>query len=153
MHVDFLTDTLMIALGLAFPILIVMIYLKRRRQKQKIQIDIPDGVVKETATDLANAEEELRKLPIDIRETIVETHELYDRFTTHRGYSAVYMEDLTRKIRDAGIACEMVFQPTLPMGLADAVIEPQGVFELYVLRSQLRESKELIPGLIETDRK
>lgn len=146
---DFFSNLLGTLLALSFPILVILIYLKRRRQKENIAKDIPDGVVKETATELAHAEDELRKLPIDIREAVIETHDLYDRYSTHRGYSNVYMEALTSKIRDAGISCELVFQATLPMGLADAVVEPQGVFELYILRNQMTQAKKLIPGLIE----
>lgn len=146
---DFLFNLMVSAIVLFIPIAVIIIFVKRRRAKARLEQE-PDGPLKETAQDLARAEEELREMPLDIREKIVETHELYDRFTTHRGYSNVYMEALTKAIRDAGIECELVFQATLPMGVADAIVEPQGVFELYILRRHLSEARKLIPKLIET---
>lgn len=147
-----LADSIFIFIGssifVAFCVLVVMLGIKRRRQRLTMQAS-PDGPLNETAQDLALAEEELRNLPIDIREALIDTHELFDRYTTHRGYSNVYMEAFTKRIRDAGIPCETVFQTTLPMGVADAIVEPQGVFELYVERGKMDEAKRVIPGLIE----
>ncbi len=136
-------------LSLFTPVAIVLIYLKRRRAKQRIHAQA-DGAMKGTAADLEASEVALQNLPMDIRETLLETHELYDRFSTHRGYSNIYMESLTKAIRDTGLDCQIVFQASLPMGVADAVLEPQGMFELYIPRGKLNEARKTIPALIET---
>lgn len=145
---DFIYDLTIFALALFFPMAIIGIYLKRRRARRILQHQA-DGPLKETAADLERAEEDLRQMPIDIREKLIETHDLYDRFPSHRGYSNLYMEALTKNIREAGIECDVVFQATLPMGVADAIVEPQGIYELYVARGQALEAKKIIPGLLE----
>lgn len=146
---DLLFVVLATAILFAFPVMIFLIYLKRRRQRLKIQAQV-EGSIKGTKADLEKAEEALQAMPIDIREALIETHELYDRFQTHRGYSNIYMEALTKAVRDTGLDCELIFQATLPMGVADAVVEPQGVFELYILKGKLTEARKVIPQLIES---
>lgn len=146
---DFIHDLTIAAIALFFPAAIIGIYLKRRRAR-RIQSYQSEGPLKETIADLERAEERLRQMPIDIREKLIETHELYDRFPSHRGYSNIYMEALTRRIRDEGIECDVVFQATLPMGVADAIVEPQGIYELYVVREHLGQAKKRIPDLLET---
>ncbi len=146
---DFIHDLTIFGLALFFPVAIIMIYLKRRRAR-RIQQYQSDGPLMETAADLERAEEDLQQMPIDIREKLIETHDLYDRFPSHRGYSSSYMEAFTKRLREAGIDCDVVFQATLPMGVADAIVEPQGIYELYVLRSHKLEAKNLIPNLLET---
>ena len=145
-----LYDSFLIFMFFFMPVLVILIFVKRRRQKAQLQT-ITDGTVRETSEDLAKAEDALRKLPIDIRETLIETHELYDRFSTHRGYSNAYIEALTRKIRDEGIGCDLVFQATLPMGMADAIVEPQGVYELYVRRDQIDLARKRIPEILKDE--
>lgn len=146
---DFIHDLTIFGLALFFPVAIVMIYLKRRRAR-RVQQYQAEGPLKETTADLERAEEDLRQMPIDIREKLIETHDLYDRFPSHRGYSSLYMEAFTKNLRETGIDCDVVFQATLPMGVADAIVEPQGIYELYVLRSHVIDAKRVIPGLLET---
>ena len=145
---DFLYITVSILFAVFGPVAIVVLFIKRRRRKARLDQQ-SEGPLRETAADLTRAENELRALPIDIREALVETHELYDRFTTHQGYSNEYMESLTAQIRSLGIDCELIFQATLPMGVADAIVEPQGVFELYVRRASMLEAKKVIPKLVQ----
>ena len=146
------TQILVIAVEVAFaifgPVAIVILFVKRRRRKARMSQQA-DGPLRETAADFALAEKALQDLPIDIREALVDTHELYDRFSTHQGYSNEYMESLTAQIRNLGIDCELIFQATLLMGVADAIVEPQGVFELYVRRANITEAKKQIPNLIQ----
>ncbi len=138
------------AIAIFFPVAFIIIYLKRRRARLQQSFQ-KDGPLVETKADLERAEEELRQMPIDFREALVETHELYERFTTHRGYSRIYMDKLKNRIRAAGIECETYFQPTLPMGVADAIVEPQGIYELYIVRGQIAAAKKVIPPLLETN--
>lgn len=145
---DFLYITVSILFAVFGPVAIVVLFIKRRRRKARLAKQ-GEGPLRETAADLVRAENALRELPIDIREALVDTHELYDRFTTHQGYSNEYMESLTAQIRSLGIDCELIFQATLPMGVADAIVEPQGVFELYVRRGSMLEAKKIIPGLVQ----
>lgn len=138
------------AIAIFFPVAFIVIYLKRRRARVQQSLQ-KEGPLNETKADLEKAEEALRQMPIDFRETLIETHELYERFTSHRGYSRSYMDKLVNRIRAAGIECEIYFQPTLPMGVADAIVEQQGIYELYILRSQLTTAKTTIPPLLETN--
>ncbi len=129
------------------PVAIIALFVKRKREKARLNLQA-DGPLHETTEDLLRAENALRDLPINIREVLVETHELYDRFATHQGYSSEYMESLTQQIRNLGLDCELVFQETLPMGVADAIVARQGVYELYVRRGDMIDAKKIIPGLV-----
>lgn len=151
---ELLADTVfmvfMWAIAIFFPIAFILIFLKRRRAKLR-QSQQKDGPLNETRADLETAEEQLRQMPIDIRETLIETHDLYERFTTHRGYSRSYMDKLVQRIRASEIECEIYFQPTLPMGVADAIVEPQGIYELYIVRGKVLAAKKVVPALLETN--
>jgi hypothetical protein len=145
---DFLYISVSIVFAVFGPVAIVLLFIKRRRRKAQLAKQ-NEGPLRETAADLDRAEKALRDMPIDIREALVDTHDLYDRFSTHNGYSNEYMESLTTQIRSLGIGCELIFQATLPMGVADAIVEPQGVFELYVRRGDMLEARKTIPGLVQ----
>lgn len=134
---------LALILMLAYAGIFVVLYFKRRVPRRSLHRDESEPLLGTEADRLA-AEENLRNVPADIREELVRTHELYDRFSTRHGYSKDYIEELTRLLNEAGIANEVVFQPTMPLGMADAVLEPQGFFELFIEHGKRVEAAQIL---------
>ncbi|MCM2280491.1 MAG: hypothetical protein NDI61_01440 [Bdellovibrionaceae bacterium] len=54
------------------------------------------------------------------------------------------MEDLASYLRGQGVQSEIVFQETVPRGVAASFIERQGIHELYVRRDQAETAVEAI---------
>jgi hypothetical protein len=128
-------DALLWIPGLFMPIAIVYLFFKRRRQGARA-VDLPDEPVLGTAAEREAEEKELRAAPIDYRERLIETMEVRARFPTRLGYSEASLVPLLNKLRESGIACELYFQSTGLMGVADAVISDHGLLELYVERGK-----------------
>jgi hypothetical protein len=128
------------ATALLFPILIFAIWLKRKAQMRKLSrsLDVVDPVVGDLK-ELEAAEAHLSISAMDLRRRILETHALYDRFSTLHGFSDMYMSDLTRELRDRGIDCEIYFQETVPVGVGDVLVR-QGLQELYIRRDQIDDA-------------
>lgn len=80
----------------------------------------------------------------DERRLLLETHELVERFPTFNGVSEQWINALQIELENHGIDCRVLFQESVPMGVMDALIIRQGRYELFVPRSRLRESHELL---------
>ena len=138
-----------------------MIYLKRRAQRLApdaatmangsgrniVNLNARDNLIQNEA-ELRNAEAQLTGSILEMREKLLENFELYDRYSTMRGYTGPYMHDIELGLQRQGIAAEVLFQETAPLGVAASVVSQQGFFELYIERGRRQEADRLIQTLL-----
>ena len=117
---------------------------RRERKAQEAAGNVTElGALIGTADDLKRAEAELKQTSLELREKILQDHRLYGRFSTTKGFSVQYMEDLVRDLHQEGIHSTYVFQETLPVGTL-TVTNSHGVFELYVEREKYDEADRFL---------
>ena len=131
-----------LALTLIVPALWVLIYFKRRTRK--IDVPVHDQIIEGTDLEREEAERALRLLPANIRQHLIATHELVERFSTRHGYTSVYVEDIASQLRDSGCVCEVVFQPGALNGVADSLLEQQGHYELWVANENVVDARTVL---------
>lgn len=133
-----------IFLSLLIPFFFIYRLRKNRRLKQELQRRPEENEpIEGTLEDLEDAESALKREPADIRIKILDTHVLYGRYSTFKGYTRPYMETLIRYLEERGVRATYVFQQSLPLGAA-SFTEPHGVFELYVYESHEEEADRYI---------
>ena len=126
-----------------------LFYFKKRRNIQTVKKQsVGEDFLLGTDDDRVQAEQALKAVPFDRRDEILKTKTLFKRYTSHLGYSDVYMEQLAQKVREAGIECEVYFVPNGPLGFADSIIVSQGIYELYVDRGQFEKAQDVIPQMM-----
>jgi hypothetical protein len=123
-----------------------IVYLYFKRSTPKVSADDSEPI-QGTDAERLSAEQALREMPIDMREELVSTHELFDRYSTRQGFSKEYFDDVSRQLRDAGIANYVYFQPAAPLGSMGSIIEEQGLFELYIEKGKRREAQEILKAV------
>jgi hypothetical protein len=122
--------------------LIMAIWFKRKRAMRNLTNRLDDGPLIGTVEDREKAEKARAAIP-DQRIELLKTHVLLHRFSTLQGFTDSFMSDVMRKLADAGVPSDTVFQETIGPGVADALLR-QGVFELYVEREQLDLAADLV---------
>lgn len=127
---------------LIIPALWVFIYYKRRTRP--IEIAVQDQIVEGTDREREEAEKSLRELPVNIREHLLPTHELVERFSTRHGYTSYYVEEIANQLRTAGCGVETLFQPGALAGVADSLLEQQGHYELWVTNADAPAAREIL---------
>lgn len=132
--------------ALIIPALWVFIYFKRRNRK--IDVAPQEQVIEGTDTDRETADLALRQLPMNIRHHLIQTHALTERFSTRHGYTAIYVEEIAMRLRQAGCACEVVFQPGAIAGVADSLLEQQGHYELWISNDTVEQARPILAEII-----
>lgn len=134
-----------IALGLFFPIGIVIAFIRLRAKKRAYaQSDDPSTPIEGTTAEREKSEEEMAKWSHDLRSELAKNYEIVGRLNTINGYSLSYVEDLLIELRSAGIAAEYNFQQTSPLGVGASMIERQGDYEIFVERAKVEEALPII---------
>lgn len=137
----FISDYVPTLVIVLFIVALFFLVSKKRAKKLTLTDNAP---IEGTEAERLAAEEKLRAMPLDIREELVNTHELYDRFSTRQGFSREYFEDVSRQLNEAGISNEVIFQPAAPLGSMGTVIDQAGFFELFIEKGKRAQAQSLL---------
>ena len=133
------------ATSTGIPLLIVAIFIRRQLQKRRYYArDEATEPIEGTLDDLTAVDPLASPWTNDERRKLMDTMELVGRFHTLDGYSDYYVEDLMALLRKNGIACNSVFQETLPMGVAAAIVSRVGTYEIFAERTRIDQALRVV---------
>lgn len=132
-------------ISLIIPALFIALVVRRKIQKKRFYAQTDDGApIEGTLEELNAVDPKASPWTSDERAKLNDTKELVARFNTGDGYSQYYVDDLLKELRSHGIECETLFQETLPMGVAMAIVDRIGTFEIFVDRARAGEALQRI---------
>ena len=134
-----------IAGAAAVPLLIVAVFIRRSIHKRRYY-SAPETSepIQGTLEELNAVDPKASPWTQDQRRKLADTKDLVGRYNTLDGYSETYVEDLMAALRKDGIECDYVFQETLPMGVAAAIVSRVGTYEVFADRARIEEALRTI---------
>lgn len=144
-------STLGSVIGFGFMILMVAAFFRIKTKKANFATpqvganpdELQDGELIGTEEDRLRAEEALALTDLQLREKLLETHVLVDRFQTLHGFDDRYMSELVTELRKEGIQSTYLFQEATIPGVA-TLVGRHGMFDFFVERDKAEQASMLI---------